>query len=110
MTQEKFLGIVRHTLTFAGGLILVFVADADGVVQEVSASALMLAGVLWSIFTKTGQPLADKIRGVANHSIAIVSAILIYLGKDANLTTIETTVAMIINMIPFILSFLDKKD
>jgi len=52
MSKEKVLGIVRHTLTFVGGIIV-----AKGFIQETATEELIggimtLIGVLWSIIDK----------------------------------------------------------
>jgi hypothetical protein len=52
MSKEKVLGIVRHTLTFVGGIIV-----AKGFIQETATEELIggimtLVGVLWSIIDK----------------------------------------------------------
>jgi hypothetical protein len=52
MTKEKVLGIVRHILTFVGGVIV-----AKGFIQETASEELIggimtLIGVLWSIIDK----------------------------------------------------------
>jgi len=52
MSKEKVLGIVRHILTFAGGVIV-----AKGFIQETATEELIggimtLVGVLWSIIDK----------------------------------------------------------
>ncbi len=108
LTIEQFQGIVRHALTLTGAIILVFFADAEGVIAEVVAAGTMLAGVLWSLGVKTGQPLSEKIKGIVNHSIAILTAILVYLGHEGSLSSIELIAGTIINLLPFILSVLNK--
>jgi hypothetical protein len=50
--KEKILGIVRHTLTFVGGLLIM-----KGIVDEAMASELIggimtLTGTIWSIVDK----------------------------------------------------------
>jgi hypothetical protein len=52
MSKEKVLGIVRHILTFAGGIIV-----AKGFIQETATEELIgglmtLMGVIWSIVDK----------------------------------------------------------
>jgi hypothetical protein len=52
MSKEQFLGIIRHTLTFIGGI-----AMAKGIIDEGSASEIVgglmsLAGVVWSFLDK----------------------------------------------------------
>ena len=108
-SQEQLTGIVRHFVTLAGAIILVFFSGAEGLITEVGASVVMLAGVIWSIAVKANQPLIDKIRGVINHSIAITSAFLIYFGKvDVN-ETLTGIVTSIMNLLPFLLSIFDKR-
>ncbi len=52
LTKEQWLGILRHTLTFAGG-IAVTVGYLDAiVVAEVSGLVMSLIGALWSIISK----------------------------------------------------------
>lgn len=52
MTKEKLLGIVRHVLTFAGGLLI-----AKGLVDESTSTEIIggittLIGTIWSIIAK----------------------------------------------------------
>ena len=52
LTKEQVLGIVRHTLTFVGGIVI-----AKGLVDEATATeligaALTLTGAIWSIVAK----------------------------------------------------------
>lgn len=110
MTQQQFEGIIRHTLTLIGAVVLVFFSGAENLVGELTGSGVMLAGVIWSLAAKTDKPVIDKVRGLINHSIAIVTAFLIYFGagEDA-LGTVEAVTAAIVNLLPFILSFIDKK-
>lgn len=54
MNQEILLGLVRHVLTTAGG-ILVTKGYADSSAVETGSAALVtLIGVLWSIAHKAG--------------------------------------------------------
>lgn len=108
LTKQQTEGLVRHALTLVGAIILVFFADAENMVGEIVAAGAMLAGVIWSIATKSGGTLIEKIKGVSNHSIAILSAILIYFGKGDAVNTIELVVGTIINILPFLFSALDK--
>lgn len=51
-TQAQVLGIVRHLLTFAGGLIVAKgVADA-ATVETIVGSVATLVGAVWSILAK----------------------------------------------------------
>jgi hypothetical protein len=50
--MEKSLGVVRHILTFAGGLIVMKGLADESLVQELSGALLTLFGGLWSILAK----------------------------------------------------------
>ena len=51
-TREQVLGILRHVLTFAGGLIVAKgVADA-AMVETIVGSVATLIGAVWSIVAK----------------------------------------------------------
>jgi hypothetical protein len=52
LTKEQFLGIVRHTLTFVGGILLTRGLIEVSAVEEISGAILTLGGTLWSIFSK----------------------------------------------------------
>lgn len=52
MLKDSILGIVRHTLTTLGGVLVAKgYIDAEGVATAVG-SVIALAGVVWSIFDK----------------------------------------------------------
>jgi hypothetical protein len=52
MTKEQVMGLVRHTLTFVGGFLVMQGIVAETVVTEVSGALLTLIGTLWSVFSK----------------------------------------------------------
>jgi hypothetical protein len=52
MTKEQILGIIRHTLTFAGGIFLMKGIIDEATWTELSGSALTLIGIVWSIVDK----------------------------------------------------------
>jgi len=52
MTKEQVLGLVRHTLTFVGGFLVMQGIVEEAVVAEVSGALLTLVGTLWSVFSK----------------------------------------------------------
>ncbi len=52
MNKEKVLGIVRHVLTFGGGILI-----AKGIIDESTASEIIggvitLVGAIWSVVAK----------------------------------------------------------
>lgn len=52
LTKEQWMGIIRHTLTFAGGIgVTVGYIDA-AVVTEVIGLTTSLIGLIWSVLSK----------------------------------------------------------
>lgn len=52
MKKEQILGIVRHSLTFIGGVLLMKGLVDEATWTEISGSALTLVGTIWSIVDK----------------------------------------------------------
>lgn len=52
MTKEQVLGIIRHTLTFAGGLLVMKGIVDEGTVSEIIGGIVTLTGTIWSIVVK----------------------------------------------------------
>jgi hypothetical protein len=52
ITKEQFLGIIRHTLTFLGGILLTQGIIDVSLLGEASGAIITLAGVVWSIVSK----------------------------------------------------------
>jgi hypothetical protein len=52
LTKEQLLGIVRHTITFIGGILITKGYIDDSILAEVAGGATALAGAIWSIIAK----------------------------------------------------------
>jgi hypothetical protein len=52
MTKEQILGIIRHALTFAGGILITKGIIDEAAFTELSGAALTLVGVIWSVVAK----------------------------------------------------------
>ena len=52
MKKEQALGIVRHTLTFLGGLLITKGLIDESMAQELSGAVLTLVGGIWSVAVK----------------------------------------------------------
>ena len=52
LSKEQILGIIRHTLTFAGGLLVMKGLVDETTVTEIIGGAMTLAGTIWSIIEK----------------------------------------------------------
>ena len=53
ITQERVLGIIRHTMTFAGGFLVMKGYGDEALMQELTGATLTLIGGIWSIVSKT---------------------------------------------------------
>jgi hypothetical protein len=51
-TREQVLGIVRHTLTFVGGIFIAKGVVDEAMVSEISGGVLTLVGAIWSVVAK----------------------------------------------------------
>lgn len=52
MKKEQILGIIRHTLTFLGG-VFVFQGKVDQeVIDQLLGASTTIIGIIWSIFSK----------------------------------------------------------
>jgi len=52
MNKEQVLGVLRHSLTFLGGLLVAKGLVDDAIVPELSGALVTLVGGLWSILVK----------------------------------------------------------
>ena len=52
LTREQVLGIVRHTLTFVGGIVVMKGLADEGTVNEIIGGVLTLVGAVWSVIAK----------------------------------------------------------
>ena len=52
MTKEQIQGIVRHVLTFVGGILVLQGVVEESLINELIGGVVALAGTLWSVFSK----------------------------------------------------------
>lgn len=52
LTKEQFLGIVRHSLTFLGGVVIAGGLIDAGAYTELTGAVITIAGVVWSYIDK----------------------------------------------------------
>lgn len=52
MSKEIILGIVRHVLTFAGGILVAKGLLEQGVLAEIIGGVMTVAGGIWSVIDK----------------------------------------------------------
>ena len=52
LTKEQLLGIVRHTITFIGCILVMKGIVEDSMLQEILGGVTTLVGAIWSIVVK----------------------------------------------------------
>jgi hypothetical protein len=55
LTKEQIMGVVRHGLTFLGGLLVVKGQVSDAQWYEISGAAMSFLAVIWSVMDKKTQ-------------------------------------------------------
>jgi hypothetical protein len=53
LSREQLIGIVRHTLTFVGGILVMKGLVDEATMTEITGGVLTLAGAIWSIIAKS---------------------------------------------------------
>lgn len=52
LTKEQIMGIIRHALTFVGGIVVMKGLIDEATVMEIVGSVMTLTGTIWSIIDK----------------------------------------------------------
>lgn len=52
LTKEQVIGIIRHSLTFVGGLLIMKGIVDEATLTEVTGGIITLVGTIWSIVEK----------------------------------------------------------
>lgn len=52
LSKEQVLGIIRHALTFVGGILVMHGLVNETIVTEIVGGAVTLTGAIWSIVSK----------------------------------------------------------
>lgn len=55
MTKEQILGIVRHALTFVGGILVIKGMATEAATNEVIGIVMTAAGAVWSYIKNGGK-------------------------------------------------------
>ena len=50
--KQQTLGLIRHTLTFIGGILIAKGLATDGQIIEMVGAAVTLVGTVWSVLSK----------------------------------------------------------
>lgn len=52
MNKDQVLGLVRHILTFGGGILVTKGLASDAMSTELIGSLISIVGIVWSIVSK----------------------------------------------------------
>ena len=52
LTKEQVMGIIRHSLTFVGGIFVMKGLVDETTITEIVGGAMTLTGAIWSIVDK----------------------------------------------------------
>ena len=52
LTKEQIMGIIRHGLTFVGGILVMKGLIDETLSQEIIGSVITLVGLVWSVVDK----------------------------------------------------------
>jgi len=52
MNKDQILGLIRHGLTFVGGILVTYGVTDEATIATISGSAVSLVGIIWSAFIK----------------------------------------------------------
>jgi hypothetical protein len=55
MKKEQALSMIRHTLTFVGGLLVMKGTIDEGTANEIAGAVVGLVGVVWGVIEKQGR-------------------------------------------------------
>ena len=52
LTKEQVLGIIRHTLTFVGGILIAKGLITESISFDIIGGVMTLVGSIWSVLSK----------------------------------------------------------
>jgi hypothetical protein len=52
LTKDQLMGIVRHVITFVGGILVTKGLIDDSILTEIVGGSVALSGAIWSIVSK----------------------------------------------------------
>lgn len=52
LTKDQLMGIVRHVITFVGGILVTKGLIDDSILTEIIGGTVALSGAIWSIVSK----------------------------------------------------------
>jgi len=52
LSKEQIMGVIRHTLTFVGGILVMKGIVDETTVTEIIGGVMTLTGTIWSVINK----------------------------------------------------------
>ncbi len=52
MNKTQVLSLVRHTLTFVGGILIAHGVVEESIIEQIVATTMTLAGLIWGVVEK----------------------------------------------------------
>lgn len=52
LSKEQIMGVIRHTLTFVGGILVMKGIIDETTVTEIIGGVMTLTGTIWSVINK----------------------------------------------------------
>jgi hypothetical protein len=52
MTKEQIFGVIRHTLTFVGGLLVMKGVMDNSNIEALISGIMTITGIIWSVIEK----------------------------------------------------------
>ena len=52
MSKNQILSLIRHTLTFVGGVLITHGAIEESIAEQIIATTLSLIGLVWGVIEK----------------------------------------------------------
>ena len=53
MNKNQILGVIRHALTFVGGILVLRGTIDEALAEQIAGGVFTLISTIWSIFTKS---------------------------------------------------------
>lgn len=63
MNKDQVLGLIRHVLTFFGGIVVARGLVDESTLQEILGGLISVIGGVWSIVAKKTPAVVEKVEG-----------------------------------------------
>lgn len=60
MKKDKVMAILRHSLTFVGGILVIKGGHDEAIVEEIVGGLMTVIGLVWSLVDKSGEKKEEE--------------------------------------------------